>query len=193
MIILIRFGTAGVFYPLSEQNLLLMKKLILGLMITAGLWSCSDTEPDIYTGEKIEFELFKSSDFDFNGTLLIQELRTGDVEFTIQLEGPKSTSPISYPAHLHFGGYDAADAPIAQVLDPVSGTNLNSVTALNTLSDGSKVSFDQIKNFDGHVKIHLANEGPDYNTILVAGNVGSNFDPELGFDPSKIAVCGKSF
>ncbi len=169
-----------------------MKKLLLGLLVTVGLWSCSDSEPDLYTGEKIEFELFKSSDFDFNGTLLVQELTSGGLEFTIQLEGAKSGN-ISYPAHLHFGSYDQADAPIAQLLTPVSGADLKSVTVVNTLSDGSKVSFDQMKNFDGHVKIHLANEGPDYEVILVAGNVGANFNPELGFDPSKMAVCGKDF
>lgn len=169
-----------------------MKKLLLGLLITTGLWSCNEQEPNIYTGEKIEFELFKSSDFDFNGTLTVQELMTGNVEFIIQLEGAKSSN-ISYPAHLHFGGYDMADAPIAQLLTPVSGAELKSVTVLNTLSDGSKVSFDQMRNFDGHVKIHLANEGPDYEVIIVAGNVGANFNAELGFDPSKMAVCGKSF
>ncbi len=169
-----------------------MKKLLLGISILVGLWSCSDQEPDVYTGEKIEFQLFKSSDFDFNGTLLIQELKTGGLEFTIQLEGAKSTN-IFFPAHLHFGSYDQADGSIAQLLTPVSGTDLKSVTVLNTLSDGSKVSFDQIKNFDGHVKIHLANEGPDYSVILVAGNIGANFNSELGFDASKIAVCGKSF
>lgn len=169
-----------------------MKKLLLGLFVSVGLWSCSEPEPDVYTGEKIEFELFKSSDFDFNGTLLVQELTSGDVEFTIQLEGAKSGN-ISYPAHLHFGNYEQADAPIAQLLTPVSGTDLKSVTVLKTLSDGSKVSFDQMKSFDGHVKIHLANEGPDYQVILVAGNVGANFNPELGFDPTKMAVCGKSF
>lgn len=169
-----------------------MKKLLLGLLILVGLWSCSDQEPDVYTGEKIEFQLFKSSDFDFNGTLLVQELTTGGVEFTIQLEGAKSSN-ISYPTHLHFGNYDQADAPIAQLLTPVSGSDLRSKTVLNTLSDGSEVSFEQMKSFDGHVKIHLANEGPDYGVILVAGNVGSNFNPDLGFDPTKIAVCGKSF
>ena len=169
-----------------------MKKLLLGLLISVGLLSCNDQEPNIYTGEKIEFELFKSSDFDFNGILLVRELTTGNVEFTIQLEGAKSSN-ISYPAHLHFGGYEQADAPIAQLLTPVSGADLKSVTVLNTLSDGSKVSFDWMKSFDGHVKIHLANEGPDYGVILVAGNVGSNFNSESVFDPSKIAVCGKSF
>lgn len=170
-----------------------MKKLIFGLIIVMGLWSCTSQEPDQYTGQSLEFELFKSSEFDYKGTLLVQELTSGDLEFVIQLEGARSSSSISFPSHLHFGGYDQAEAPIAQLLTPVSGNDLKSVTVLNLLSDGSKLTFDKMKNFDGHVKIHLANDGPDYSVILVAGNVGANFNAESVFDPSKITVCGKNF
>lgn len=170
-----------------------MKKLILILMISSGLVACSEQEPDLYTGQQLEFELFKSSDFDYNGTLSVKELRDGNLEFEIQLEGVSSSTEYNFPAHLHFGGYDQADAPIAYMLNPVSSKNLESSTVLDKLADGSKLTFEQMKTFDGHVKIHLANEGPDYSVILVAGNVGGNFNSELGFDPSKIAVCGKSY
>lgn len=170
-----------------------MKKLLLGLMISVGLWSCNDPEPSPYTGNLLEFDLYKASDFDFNGTLLVQELTTGGMEFSIQLEGTRSSTEIAYPTHLHFGGYDEAEAPIAQLLTPVSGKDLRSITTLTTLADGSEFSFDQMRNFNGHVKIHLANEGPDYGVILVAGNVGVKSSSELEFDPSKIAVCGKGF
>lgn len=170
-----------------------MKKLILAFMISAGLVSCTEQDPDLYTGQSLEFELFKSSDFEYNGTLTVNELRDGKLEFDIQLEGASSSTEYNFPTHLHFGGYDQADAPIAYLLNPVSSKNLESTTVLGELADGSKLTFDQMKAFDGHVKIHLANEGPDYSVILVAGNVGGNFNPELGFDPSKIAVCGKSY
>jgi hypothetical protein len=53
------------------------------------------------------------------------------------------------------------------------------------------LKFEDLSNFDGHVKIHLANEGPDYSVILVAGNLGAKSKVE--FDPEKLAVCGKSF
>jgi hypothetical protein len=170
-----------------------MKKLLFALVVSVGLVSCSDQEPDLYTGNQLEFELFQSSTYDFKGNLEVKELRGGGLEFTLRMDGSKAYTDYSYPAHLHFGSYDQADAPIAHLLNPVSAKNLESVTVLGTLSDGSKLTFGQMKSFDGHVKIHLANDGPDYGVILVAGNVGGNFNPELGFDPSKIAVCGKSF
>lgn len=170
-----------------------MKKLLLALIVSVGLASCSDQEPDLYTGNQLDFELFQSSTYDFRGNLEVKELTNGSLEFKIRMDGAKSYGDYSYPAHLHFGSYDQADAPIAHLLNPVSAKNLESVTVIGTLSDGSTLTFDQLKTFDGHVKIHLANEGPDYGVILVAGNVGSNFNPELGFDPSKIAICGKDF
>ncbi len=170
-----------------------MRKLILAIFVAAGLGACTEQEPDLYTGQQMEFDLFKSSEFDYNGTLTVKELRDGKLEFDIQLEGAKSTTEYNFPAHLHFGGYDQADAPIAFLLNPVSSKDLASTTVLESLSDGTNLSFEQMKTFDGHVKIHLANEGPDYEVILVAGNVGTNFSTEVGFDASRIAVCGKSF
>lgn len=84
--------------------------------------------------------------------------------------------------------YDQADAPIAQLLTPISGKDLKGVTVLGSLFYGSKLTFDQIKTFNNHVKIHLANDGADYGVILVAGNVGANFNAESAFVPSKITV-----
>ena len=170
-----------------------MKKLIFGLIISLGLWSCSEPEPDMYTGNQLEFELFQSSTYDFKGNLEVKELTTGGLEFTLRMDGAKAYSDYLYPAHLHFGSYDQADAPIAHLLNPVSAKNLRSVTVLGSLSDGSKLTFEQMKAFDGHVKVHLANDGPDYGVILVSGNVGGNLSGEASFDPSKIAICGKSY
>lgn len=170
-----------------------MKKLIFGLMISLGLWSCSEQEPDKYSGQKLEFELFKSSDFNYSGNLTVNELTGGDLEFIIQLDGAKSPDGYVFPAHLHFGGYDVPDTPLAYLLNSISAKDLKSVTVLGQLSDGSRLDFEEMKAFDGHVKVHLANDGPDYGVILVAGNIGRNFSAEQSFDPGKIAVCGKSY
>ncbi len=170
-----------------------MKKLIFGLLFLSGVWSCTDPEPEVYSGQRLDFELFKSSDFDYSGQLSVQELIDGSLEFNIILSGASSASSMSYPAHLHFGSYDQANTPIAAILNSIPSKELKSVTILNQLSDGNKLDFDAMRNFKGHVKVHLAADGPDYGVILVAGNVGNTKLDQSEFDRNKIAVCGKSF
>jgi hypothetical protein len=170
-----------------------MRKLFLAFMIVAGLGACTEEEPNLYSGRQLEFELFKSSNYDYTGILTVKELADGKLDLDIQLEGAKSSTEYNFPAHLHFGSYDQPDAPIAFMLNPVSSKSLLSSTVLGSLSDGSNLTFEQMKTFDGHVKIHLASEGPDYEVILVAGDIGGNLSAGVGFDVSKIAVCGRSF
>ncbi len=169
-----------------------MKKLLIAFIVLGSAWACTDSEPDQYTGKIYEYQLYKSSDFDFNGNLTVKELVGGNLELTVDLDGVNSDSNVSFPAHLHFGNYQLQDAPIAFILNPVSAKDLKSVTVLGQLSDGSTLSFEDFKLFDGHVKVHLANDGPDYEIILVAGDIGLGAEQSV-FDPSKIAVCGKDF
>ncbi|MFC3414374.1 hypothetical protein [Algoriphagus hitonicola] len=110
---------------------------------------------------------------------------------TIQLEGARGDSETNYPAHLHFGNYTEADTPIAFMLDPVSASNLKSSTILEQLSDGSRLTFDEVSGFDGHIKVHLAADGPDYEVILAAGNIGLNAGADFKLD--EMAVCGKNY
>ncbi|WP_026952668.1 hypothetical protein [Algoriphagus mannitolivorans] len=167
-----------------------MKKIFAIALVAFGLLACSETEPEKYTGQELNFELYKSSDYNFSGVLNVRELLGGQLEFNLKLDGTKANSDYEYPAHLHFGGYDQADAPIAFLLRPVSAKTLESSTILGKLSDGTKLGFEEMKLFDGHVKIHLANEGPDYQVVLVAGNVGKN---PAEFIPENMAICGNNF
>jgi hypothetical protein len=168
-----------------------MKKLLLILIASFSFWSCSKTDDKKYSGNQLEFNLFQSSEYDFRGRLLVKELLDGNLELTLKMTGPKSSSEYLFPAHLHFGSYDQANSSIASLLNPVSSKTLESVTVLGALSDGSRLDFQAMKLFDGHVKIHLANDGPDYGVILVAGNIGSN--PTANFQKDKMSVCRNGF
>lgn len=168
-----------------------MKKLILAFLIVAVSFACSENEKERYTGRQQDIQLYQSSDFDFTGTLMIRELTSGKIELEIELNGPTSESDYTFPAHLHFGSYEEEDAVIASILTPISANTLKSTTEISILSDGSAIDYERMRSFDGHVKIHLANEGPDYQVILVAGNVGPK--SMLGFDRQKVSVCGNSF
>lgn len=139
----------------------------------------------------MEVQLFQASTYSYTGKVEFKEVVGGGLELVLRLEGARSYSGDAYPAHLHFGSYNQADARIAQVLNPVASSNLESITQLGPLSDGRKLRFEDLASFDGHIKIHLANEGPDYSVILVAGNLGPK--SKAGFDPNQVTVCGKSF
>ena len=167
-----------------------MRKLILVLFLGITILGCSETEPAIYTGNQRNYELFKSSDFDFSGSVDVKELVVGGLEFAIVLSGPKGDANINYPTHLHFGGIEDPNVVIAAMLNPVNSATLKSITIIKELSDGTKLNFET---FQGHIKVHLASDGPDYKVILVSGHVGNISIRNSDFDRSKIAVCGNSF
>ena len=50
---------------------------------------------------------------------------------------------------------------------------------MSSLTNGEKLDFDDLEFFEAHIKVHLAAEGPDYNVILVAGNIGNSKCPEI--------------
>ncbi|RPA69206.1 hypothetical protein EF405_05215 [Cyclobacteriaceae bacterium YHN15] len=166
-----------------------MKKLailFLGLLV---LVSCQEKEDSMYTGNEISYNLYQGSDFDYTGKVNAREMVSGEIEITVELIGKKETSDYYFPAHLHFGSYDSQDSPIAYLLNAVDLRDLKSVTILGQLSDGRKLSFDEFKSFDGHVKVHLADSGPEYQVILTAGNIGKNDNSPQAFKVENMTMC----
>jgi hypothetical protein len=153
-------------------------KILIGFLVTLlTLSSCSETivDPPDYTGRELEYPLIQTSEYDYTGMVTIREYPDGGLEVRIKLNWDSPlNSELKFPAHLHFGRYDSKDAPMAFMLNPVNGLTLLSQTRLEKLADGTTLNFDSFKDFDGHIKVHLASEGTDYKTILVAGNVGKN-------------------
>ena len=141
----------------------------------------------------ISYDLHLSSDFNFEGKATFNQLDNETVELLIQLNGEESDIPYYYSAHLHFGGLDNEDAGIAHHLSPVDSRSLQSRTILGNLSNGSQLGFEDIKNFDGHIKIHLADQGPDYQVILVSGNIGGNDNSLAAFNAANINTCSTSY
>lgn len=161
--------------------------LFLALLVS---YSCTrDEDENTYTGREIEYELFSATDaYNYKGKVLFKELNTGQVEIFIQLTGNRGNEAYYFPAHLHFGAYDAPDADMAAMLTPVDIKTLKSTTIVRKLSNGQILSFDGLKDFDGHIKVHLAADGPDYQIILAAGNIGANANNGT-MDRSKMTLC----
>lgn len=150
-----------------------LKLTLLAGLITVMIMGCEKIEKTIYTGNEAEYELFQISfHHDYSGKAHFRELATGDLELTINLEGKAENRNYEFPAHLHHGTLDQGATDMFAMLNPVSIKTLKSVTILNE----EKIDFEKIQTFDGHIKVHLAADGPDKEVILVAGNIGRNFE-----------------
>ena len=137
--------------------------------------SCSEDDDRVYTGKQLEYDLSQANpEYDYHGKIIFKELQTGSLEIHIELLGDNTSGEYYFPAHLHYGKFENHHGPMAAMLNPVDIRTLKSVTVLDRLSDGQAFKFEDINGFDGHVKVHLAEDGPDYHVILVAGNIGGN-------------------
>ncbi|MCR9016664.1 hypothetical protein [Aquiflexum gelatinilyticum] len=166
-----------------------MKKLAIIFLYALIIFSCDQQKDPVYTTNELTYNLYQGSDFNYTGKVQIKELLNGDLELTLELNGNKDTSPYYFPAHLHFGPYDSPDSPIAFQLDPIDIRTLKSVTVLGQLSDGTKLKFEDLSNFDGHIKVHLADSGPEYQVILSVGNIGANDNSSQAFKKEDMTVC----
>lgn len=137
--------------------------------------ACREEEDSAYTGRELEYDLDQvTPEYNYRGKILFKELQTGALEIHIELMGERAAGEHYFPAHLHYGKFELPHAPMAVLLNPVDIRTLKSVTVSDSLADGESFAFEDIQDFDGHVKVHLAEDGPDYHVILVAGNIGRN-------------------
>jgi len=167
-----------------------MRAFLTMLVVAAVHLGCTSPEEDIYTANTLEYDLFQGTElFDYNGKAIVRELKSGELEVTLRLDGQVSNDSYMLQSHLHFGPYDQPDAALAYLLNPIDLRQLESKTILGPLSDGENLSFEKLRNFDGHIKVHLAPDGPDYETILVVGNIGRNGNDEAAFNRQAITVC----
>ncbi len=167
-----------------------MKKLVFFILSGFYFMACQPEEGEIYTANELVYNLFPASDYDYQGTAILREFLNGDLELTITLEGNKGDGEAYYfPAHLHYGAYDSPDAPMAAMLNPIDIRILKSTTVLGPLSRGETLRFDDFKDFDGHIKVHLADSGPDYAVILVVGNVGKNDNSTESYQRENMTIC----
>lgn len=142
--------------------------LLFGLL---ALYGCSDDpETSDYTGEQQTYAMVQASDFPISGTVTFLERKDNTTEIQIKLTGTEGD--ISHPTHLHFGDFSTPDAEMAAQLTPVYGKTGESITILESLIDETPITYNELIEFDGHIKVHL-DAGPGKSTILAAGDIGS--------------------
>ena len=123
------------------------------------------------TGREITYALESGSEFNVSGTAVLKERKDLSTEIVITLNKGFDENA-QFPVHLHLGDVTTDKADIAASLQPVDAKNGVSETLLTMLADESKVTFDEIKQMNACIKIHLSATGPEKDVVLAAGNIG---------------------
>ena len=146
-----------------------MKKITLVpliLLITV-LTACSKTE-DVFIPQSEVYLLKSSSDANIDGKITFTEKQDGSIEALLEMSG--SNGEI-HPAFIYAGNYQTG-GQIAITLNPIECHCQASTTEISTFDNGTAITFDALKKFDGHVRVHQS--ASNMATILANGNIGKN-------------------
>lgn len=144
-----------------------MKKnaLILLVFFAALSAGCSKDDSDDGPLETATYELFEVGDSGVQGTVTISENEDGSATVDITLVG--STTDV-HPAFI-YSGNRTGNGAVAISLNAC--TCATSTTVVTQLDSGTKISYQGLKAFNGHVRIH---ESATDDTTVASGNIGVN-------------------
>lgn len=133
------------------------------------LSGCDDESDPQLTGDSKTYELGPVSNPSINGTVTFAERDDDRVVITIELNGTSSGG--FHPAHIH-ANTAAETGDIILDLNDVDGTTGRSETIVNTLNDGTPVSYDDLLDIDGYINVHESSSS--LGTLLAQGDIGQN-------------------
>lgn len=129
----------------------------------------TDIGGNVLAGQSEDFDLFGILNQDVKGEVSIQERKNGKTLVTIKLEN--DDSDVAHPTHIH-RNTAAEGGPIAISLNAVDAVTKMSHTDVSSLDDGTPVSYNELKEFDGYVNVHLSADA--LSTLVVQGDFGQN-------------------
>ncbi|MBB6459634.1 hypothetical protein [Flammeovirga kamogawensis] len=135
------------------------------------LFSCSNDELDgtpsnlpsnVKSYKLYSFELFKES-----GRISLEEDTDGIVRFRVNLDQPVATTSA---VNIYEGSFNGVNR-IMITLNPIQAGETESITVVTQTDNGTRVSYEDLLNIDGHLKIlnNLNNNHFDINTFTDLG------------------------
>ena len=121
------------------------------------------------TDNTAEYMLGAFGNSGVSGKATFTELSDGSIEVSLELSGTPSSG--IHPAHIHVNTA-AEGGGIAISLQPVDGSSGTSTSIINTLDDGTPISYEELLEFDGYINVHLS--ASELATIVAQGDIGQN-------------------
>jgi hypothetical protein len=136
----------------------------LGTLVAQG-----DIGQNELTGDNKVYTLNSVSDPAISGTATFAKRKNGKAMITISLIG--TTAGGDHPSHIHANSA-AQGGGIKLDLKNISGATGKSVTSVNTLNDGTAITYDELLTYNGYINVHLS--AAALGTLIAQGNIGSN-------------------
>jgi len=137
------------------------------LLFSVFFFSCTEELPNV-TGKNHMYQLNSISAEDIDGHVKIRERFDGSIQLELVLN---NTDPdLIYPAYIHFDNL-LNGGGVALTLTPVDGHSQSSVTEINALDSGTGITYQELREFDGHVNIQL---GSDQGDVVAQADIGKN-------------------
>lgn len=139
----------------------------LFILSTSFFFSCDEELPDV-SGRNFIYELKSVSDHGIDGLIKIRERNDGTTQLELLLN--RIDDDGIYPAYIHFDNA-LEGGGIAITLESVDGQSGNSVSEIGMLDSGTAITFDELKEFDGHLNIQLDD---DQGGLAAQADIGRN-------------------
>ncbi len=140
--------------------------LVFAAILFAGCSKDDSNDPDNGPLESFNFSLNQVNESGVEGMVTVAENEDGTATVTIELNGSTTEE---HPAFIYHGNV-TQETEVAITLNAC--TCDKSVTEVSQLDNGTKISYDGLKAFNGNVRIHLSPE--DLETVIAAANIGVN-------------------
>jgi len=139
--------------------------------------SPDDLETIVAQGDIGQNEIVESKEYDLEtrdvdgieGTATFAKRINENTLVTLNLEGTPDGG--MHPAHIHANSAVETGAIVVS-LTTVDGDTGLSMTDIETLDDGTAISYDELLEFDGYINVHLSAD--DLDTIVAQGDIGAN-------------------
>ncbi|MET7030097.1 hypothetical protein [Sediminicola luteus] len=114
------------------------------------------------------FALSPVADSNISGNVSFVKYEDGRTEVILQIN---NSSKDIHPAFIYSNSL-AEGGPVALTLAPIECDCEESITVVSKWDNGQAVTYEELINFDGHLKIH---QNSDHLEIVIAqGNIGAN-------------------
>lgn len=147
-----------------------MKKqyYLLIAIFTLIISGCSkDNATEVILAKNV-FALSPVADSNISGNVSFVKYEDGRTEVILQIN---NSSKDIHPAYIYTNSL-AEGGTVAMTLAPIECDCEESITVVSKWDNGQAVTYEELINFDGHLKIH---QNKDHLEIVIAqGNIGMN-------------------